>query len=216
MDLPMSDLEFSVPEFNLLLSLVHLRGSGSTAKVKLAFGTYEPKKDEKDGLSEKGLITVTKVGRSQVWELTDAGWRSARELLAEPAPAKITNRTARVLWAIIRDFSAHMERNKIELADVYPDEPVDEPEPESLGDRILASYRELSGDPANWVPLLALRERLDGVDRSEVDKSLVELHAAREIELIPESNQKTLSDDDREAAIWLGGEFRHLIGIEVR
>ncbi|GAA1665540.1 hypothetical protein GCM10009830_08900 [Glycomyces endophyticus] len=207
----MSDLEFSVPEFNLLLSLVHLRGNGSTAKVKLAFGTYEPKKDEKDRLTEKGLISVRKVGRAQEWELTDPGWRAARELLAKPAPAKITHRTARILWSIIQDFSAHMDRVGTELADVYP-----EPAAETLADKIIAAYQELTGDSADWVPLLALRERLDDAAREEVDKVLAELHTLREIQLIPESNQKTLTDADRDAALWLGGEHRHLIGIEVR
>lgn len=211
----MSDLEFSVPAFNLLLALVHLRGSGTTAKVNLAFKPYEPKKAEKDELSAKGLITITKVGNTQVWELTDPGWRSARELLSAPAPAKISNRTARILWAIIRDFSDHMERADIHLADVYSAEPEEDPTPETLGERIVAAFHELAGDDPDWVPLLLLRERLGGEDRAEVDKSLTELHGAREIELIPESNQKTLTDADREAAIWLGGEYRHLIGIGV-
>jgi hypothetical protein len=213
----MSDLEFSVPEFNLLLALVHLRGSGTTAKVDAAFGPYEPKKDEKDGLSAKGLITIRKVGRAQVWELTDSGWRTAEELLVKPAPAKMSNRTARILWAVIGDLSRHMERTSVRLADVYSaePEPEDEPDPATLGERIVAAFQELAGDDPDWVPLLALRERLDGEDRAEVDKALTELHSVREIELIPESNQKTLTDADREAAIWLGGEYRHLIGIGV-
>lgn len=211
----MSDLEFSVPEFNLLLALVHLRGTGSTATVDAAFEPYEPKKGEKDGLAEKGLITVRKVGRAQVWELTDSGWRTAEELLAKPAPAKMSNRTARILWALIGDLSKHMERASIRLADVYSAEPEDEPAPATLGERIVAAFHELAGDDPDWVPLLDLRERLGAEDRAEVDKALTELHAAREIELIPESNQKTLTDADREAAIWLGGEYRHLIGIGV-
>ncbi|MCD0444120.1 hypothetical protein LO763_10840 [Glycomyces sp. A-F 0318] len=212
----MSDLEFSVPEFNLLLALVHLRGSGTTAAVDAAFGPYEPKKSEKDGLSAKGLITIRKVGRAQVWELTDSGWRTADELLAEPAPAKMSNRTARILWAIIGDFSRHMGRESIRLADVYSAEPEDEPAPGTLGERIVAAFHELTGGNPDWVPLLVLRERLDGEDRAEVDKALTELHATREAELIPESNQMSLTDADREAAIWLGGEYRHLIGIGVR
>lgn len=209
----MPDLEFSVPEFNLLMALVHLRGSGATATVNAEFEPYEPKKAEKDGLGAKGLITIRKVGRAQVWELTDLGWRTAEELLAKPAPAKISSRTARILWEVIRDFSHHMERKDIRLADIYAAEPPDSPAPATLGERIVAAFRELAGEDPDWVPLLALRERLGGEDRAEVDKALTELHAAREVELIPESNQKTLTDADREAAIWLGGEYRHLIGI---
>jgi hypothetical protein len=211
----MSDLEFSVPEFNLLLALVHFRGTGSTAKVNLAFGPYEPKKTEKEALKDKGLIIIGKVGNAQIWELTDAGWRSASELLRAPAPAKITHRTARILWAILQDFADHMEHIGIRLADVYASELEEAPVPGTLGERIVGAFHDLAGDDPDWVPLLSLRERLAEEDRAEVDKALTELHAAREIELIPESNQKTLTDADREAAIWLGGEYRHLIGIGV-
>ncbi|PRY54060.1 hypothetical protein [Glycomyces artemisiae] len=209
----MSDLEFSVPEFNLLLSLVHLRGSGTTGKFKIAFGYDKVEPAAQKSLTDKGLISIDRGTKPFTYELTDPGWLAVRELLPKPAPAKISQKTARILWAVIQDFSAHMDRAKIELADIYP-----EPEPvaETLADRIIATYRELTGDTADWVPLLALRERLDDAVREEVDKVLAELHTLREIQLIPESNQKTLTDADRAAALWLGGESRHLIGIEVR
>lgn len=223
----MSDNAFTVPEINLLLSLVHLRGAGDTGVFKVAFGydKVDPKK-MREPLVEKGLLTVDESVRPFRYELTDAGWRAAREALVEPGQTGLSNRTARVLWAVVRDIALHMGKTGIQLADIYADEAAEEVEfeaaeadsggPQSLGERIVASYRELSGEPANWVPLLVLRKHLDGEDRTEVDKALTELHTTREVELIPETNQKTLSDDDREAALWLGGEYRHLIGIEVR
>jgi len=224
----MSDNAFTVPEINLLLSLVHLRGAGDTGVFKVAFGYDKVEPNMKNPLVEKGLITVDKDVRPYRYELTDAGWRAAREALAEPAQTGLSNRTARILWAVIRDIAVHMGKTGIELADIYADEAAEaegvEVEaaedvaavPESLGERIVASYRELSGERASWVPLLALRKLLDGEERSEVDKYLQELLISREIQLIPEANQKTLTEADREAAIWVGGEYRHLIGIEVR
>ncbi|SDE06996.1 hypothetical protein [Glycomyces harbinensis] len=207
----MADAEFAVPPFNLLLALVHLRGSGTTADFKAAFDIKDVRPEAKKPLLERELISVDTAVRPYVYELTDAGWLTARKLLSAPSPAKVSNQTARILWAIIGDFSAHMSRTGTELADLYPPRP----EP-SAADQILLTYRELAGDPADWVKLRTLRDRLDETDRATVDKALTDLHADRTIQLIPESNQKTLTDADRDAAIWLGGEYRHLIGIEVR
>ncbi|SDL73614.1 hypothetical protein SAMN05216298_4974 [Glycomyces sambucus] len=212
----MSDIAFTVPELNLLLSLVHLHGAGDTHAFKTAFGYDKVESNMREPLVEKGLVTVDKTVRPFRYELTDAGWRAARPALTEPAQTGLSKRTARIIWAVLRDVATHMGRTGIELADVYAGQPVEEVEPETLGDRVLSAYRELCGERPDWVPLLALRKRLGGEDRSEVDKSLVELHAAREIELIPESNRGMLTDEDRDAAIWLGGEHRHLIRIGER
>ncbi|MEU6250322.1 hypothetical protein [Glycomyces sp. NPDC047010] len=229
----MSDNAFSVPEINLLLSLVHLRGAGDTGVFRVAFGYDKVEGNMRDPLVKKGLITVDKGVRPYQYELTDAGWRAAREALSEPGQTGLSNRTARILWAVIRDIAVHMGKTGIELADIYADEAAEveavevetdetvdtdeaDAEPQSLGERIVASYRELSGEQASWIPLAALRKHLDGEEHSEVDKSLQELLIARKIQLIPEANQKTLTDADRAAAVWVGGEYRHLIGIEVR
>jgi hypothetical protein len=40
------------------------------------------------------------------------------------------------------------------------------------------------------------------------------MYRAQEINLIPESNQQTLTDADRESALRVGGENKHLISIE--
>ncbi|GAA2260075.1 hypothetical protein GCM10009853_011370 [Glycomyces scopariae] len=212
----MSDIAFTVPELNLLLSLVHLRGAGDTGSFKTAFGydKVDPKK-MRNPLVEKGLITVDMSVLPYRYELTDAGWRAARPALAEPAQPGLSNLTARILWTVLRDVATHMGKTGIELADIYAEPDEADPAPGTLGERIVAAFYDLAGEEPDWVPLLSLRELLGDEDRAEVDKALTELHAAREIELIPESNQKTLTDADREAAIWLGGEHRNLIGIGV-
>lgn len=207
----MADQEFTVPEFNLLLSLVHLRGSGTTTDFRSAFGFEKVETRAQKGLSERGLVTIDRGVRPYVYELTDAGWLGARKLLSEPAPAGVSQRTARILWAVIGDFAAHMDRTGTELADLYP------PRTEApVSEQIKEAYLNEVDEPEAWLTLRRLRELLTGPDREAVDRTLAELHAAREIRLIPEANQKILTDADRSAALWLGGEYRHLIAIEAR
>lgn len=61
--------------------------------------------------------------------------------------------------------------------------------------------------------LAALRADLD-YTRDEIDTALTALMRTQTIRLIPEANQKTLTPDDRDAAIWLGGEWRHVVRLE--
>ncbi|WP_199041376.1 hypothetical protein [Glycomyces salinus] len=205
----MADLEFTVPEFNLLLSLVHLRGSGTTTDFRSVFGYQKVETKAQKGLSERGLVSIDRGVRPYVYELTDPGWLTARKLLSEPAPGGVSQRTARILWAVIGDFATHMDRTGTELADLYP------PRFENgLAEPIRNAYAELVGPNAEWVPLRRLRDRLDGIDREDLDQALGELLARHEIRLIPESNQKTLTEADRAAAIRLGNKDRHLIAIE--
>lgn len=207
----MSDVAFSVPEFNLLLALVHLRGSGTTADFKPAFDFDKVETTAQRGLTERELIVIDRGVRPFVYELTDAGWLAARQLLSAPAPAKVSPRTARILWAVIGDFAAHMDRTGTELADIYPARIQ-----HSTAERIVEVYHKLVESPADWLPLATLREHLEDQDREAVDKALTEMYTDRAIQLIAEANQKTLTSADREAAIWLGGEYRHLVAIEVR
>ncbi|WP_100448070.1 hypothetical protein [Glycomyces xiaoerkulensis] len=205
----MADLELTVPEFNLLLTLVHLRGTGTTKDFKAAFGFDKVETPAQRKLTEHGLVSIDRTVRPYAYELTDAGWLAARRLLSEKAPSGVSQRTARILWAFIGDFSAHMDRTGTELADLYPARV----EP-STADRIRKAYTELVGGASDWVPLRRLRELLDDIEREEVDSVLGELLAAHEIRLIPESNQKTLTEADDRAAVRLANKDRHLIAIE--
>ena len=47
-----------------------------------------------------------------------------------------------------------------------------------------------------------------------MDAALAALFTAQRINLIPQSNQRALSDADRDAALRIGGECKHLISIE--
>ena len=72
------------------------------------------------------------------------------------------------------------------------------------------------GYTGDWLPLRAIRDRIASYQdtdwsRADIDAALADLLGSHSARIIPESNQKTLTDADRAAAIWLGGQHRHLI-----
>lgn len=79
---------------------------------------------------------------------------------------------------------------------------------------IEAAYGELAAGPGAFVGLRELRESLAGAPRARVDAALAELYAGQRINLVPRSNQAALTAADREAALRVGGEHKHLISIE--
>lgn len=66
----------------------------------------------------------------------------------------------------------------------------------------------------HWIPLAELRAELPQFSRTDIDIALVELFDRREIGLMVEENQKTLRPEDREAALWLGGGYKHFLTIK--
>jgi hypothetical protein len=83
---------------------------------------------------------------------------------------------------------------------------------ETYEDRIRCAYRHLTTQPGQLVGLGDLRPQVGG-NRELVDAALRSLARQPGANLIPESNQKTLSDWDRECAIHHGGQDKHLIAI---
>jgi hypothetical protein len=74
----------------------------------------------------------------------------------------------------------------------------------------------LTADPNrdgwDWVPLTRLRAELEGtLTRGEVDAAIRHLFLNGQFQLIAEVNRKALTPADREAAIYAGGEDKHLI-----
>lgn len=69
---------------------------------------------------------------------------------------------------------------------------------------------------SEWMTLRQVRETIAAYEdvtwtREEVDEALADLMVSRQARIIPESNQKTLTEADRAAALVLAGKSRHLI-----
>ncbi len=96
------------------------------------------------------------------------------------------------------------------------EEPPSAPAREQVDKDVLDAVRRLSSDDPDgnypvYVSLRRLRDDLaDRYDQGQVDTALRSLQNSGRLDLEPEANQKILTDDDRGAAVHVGGEDRHL------
>lgn len=86
-------------------------------------------------------------------------------------------------------------------------------DPADLAARIRAAYAELAGRPGAWVDLTDLRPLLSDVPKDELDKALVHLLEASEVNLEPDPLRSRVGAAQRAAAVRVDGEDRHKLAI---
>ncbi|MEQ3552982.1 hypothetical protein WIS52_21155 [Pseudonocardia nematodicida] len=152
-------------------------------------------------LNDRKLVESTRVGRAYVHELTDDGaaWCTAELSAERPARAGYLGGA---FYAVLRGLG----RSGVPLAELFPYRPDVERE-------IRHAYGRLAG-PGEWVGLPRLRDEIGTGSRSDIDAALGTLAVAPGVHLQAEPNRRALTDRDREAAIVVGGEERHMIMIE--
>ncbi|QFS94641.1 hypothetical protein FIV07_28100 (plasmid) [Mycobacterium sp. THAF192] len=86
--------------------------------------------------------------------------------------------------------------------------------------QILAAYQQLrhwktqeSGSDNPWIPLSDIAVFSDIAD-DEWSRALTALSRTPGIHLIPEENQKVLTDSDRASAVTIGDQPKHLIAVD--
>lgn len=85
------------------------------------------------------------------------------------------------------------------------------------GHAIAQAYSNLRAAPgrdpgAEWVSLASLREEVGtSLSRADLDDELKRLDRASVINLVPENNQKTLTEAQRAAGLRMGGQDKHLV-----
>ena len=168
-------------------------------------------------LNARKYVESTKVGRAYVHELSDAGWRwCAQELAA--SPGERASSLERAHYKVFGLFARHLDAAGLTLADIAgptPDAPAGTAASAAdLTAFIETGYRSLAATAGEFVSLRQLRLRLADRTRPDVDAALTAMFTAQRVNLIPQSNQQALSDADREAALRVGGEYKHLISIE--
>ncbi|QDF15390.1 tape measure protein [Gordonia phage Mollymur] len=83
-----------------------------------------------------------------------------------------------------------------------------------LEDRIASAMERLPKDASGFVSTSDLRKALKGVTREEFDQAMVKFQRRPGVSLIPQEDQKTLTDQQRRDAVKVGTQPSHLFGIE--
>jgi hypothetical protein len=218
----MTDIQLSLPERAVLLALWTFVGEVSNKDLRERYGFALDGKD-RIRLTACGYVSSRRggelPGRPFVHELTDLGWRRARQELAAGAPPRAA-KGYRLLYGVVNCFEQYMTRTGVTLADVIladesgRTEVVEVPEPVAAEVRIRAAYAELAEKPGAPVRLLPLRELLGDLPPAEFDAALLRLAHEPDVFLEPEPKLRSLTDADRKAAARVGGEVKHLLSIE--
>src|SRR5262245_37583826 len=80
--------------------------------------------------------------------------------------------------------------------------------------RVRAAYQKLAARPRGWVSLTDLRPLLGNASKVDVDATLRRMLGTPGVSLVPEANQKTLTGQDRAAAVRIGPKDHHLLAID--
>ncbi|MEU8360600.1 hypothetical protein AB0C27_31775 [Nonomuraea sp. NPDC048882] len=217
----MPHTRLSLPDFAALLVLAveAKEVSNSELKQRHRLSIDGPKRLR---LNEMKLVESRRPGRgAYLHVLTDAGWaRLAEDLRAGAVPPQ-TGSSGAMARALLDWLPRYMERSNQSLADVFhPGDDEEEPagvqdrgEEGDLESRIRRAYAGLAARPGAWVSLTDVRARLADAPRAAVDETLVLMERLPDVNLVPESNQKTLTEEDRAAAVLIGEQHKHLLWI---
>ena len=173
---------------------------------------------ERRDLNDRKLVESEKHGRAFAHELSDKGWRWCADELAASPPGQASG-MERAHYLVFGMFARYLSANRLSLADIAgarqdlrgtdaADVSLD------LTVRVADGYHALAPADGAFVKLRELRERLADIPRPDLDAALITLFKDQRINLIPQSNQQALSDADRDSALRIGGEYKHLISVE--
>jgi hypothetical protein len=197
--------------------LVLMAQAGPVRNPDLAGLGPELKKGDRDRLVDKKLIEVDTDHRPMELELTDDGWALCAKLIGADAPA-LSKGPGKTLYTVLRALRRYLDRTDLAPSEVFvvldDDAPDDAAADDIVETQVREAYVRLAAHEGGWVDLVRLREELSDVSRRELDAALTRMYRLPGISLIPEENQKTLTDQDRAAAVAIGDQDKHLIAIE--
>nr|BFE75710.1 hypothetical protein GCM10020092_090110 [Actinoplanes digitatis] len=167
-------------------------------------------------LNNLGYVRSVKVGRAYAHVLDDKGWDRVHQGLNFDSPR------ARALGAALTALHDNLRERVLphgayrRFAEMFSRTA----EPLAPGDDLEARIRKLYGSlapqPGAWVKHTAVRRRLSEVPEEALDEAFHLLSQAEDVEMMPESNQKTLTEEDRRNAVRAGGQDTHLMAIGAR
>lgn len=188
-------------------------------ELKERYG-LDVRKSSRDKLERKEFLASRKSGRTFGLELADKGWVHVQDELAfrsSGATAQAAALTAVLDGLRDRVLDRSGCRSFAELfalTDVRG--PASAPDQEQiLRTRLVNAYDALADEPGGWVSLTRLRAFFGDVPRAAVDDALRKLSREPGVTLVPQSNQKVLTDADHDAALHIGGQDKHVLAIGV-
>ncbi|WP_214105171.1 hypothetical protein [Acrocarpospora catenulata] len=240
----MTEKGLSYPQITALVVLMVEGKKISNPELDATYGITIDGADRKT-LNQLRLVDSRKEGRAYVHALTDSGWaRVARELDAGIKIPSRTSGV--MLKALLPWLPRYMKQTGLRLSDLFgtaqPTAPQPEtPEPETsqpeaslpetgtapevsltpvsaeeIQTLIRTAYSKLASAPAEWVRLRDVRPLLGDLPKADVDQALIQMIHQDDVRIIAEVNQKTLTPDDRVAAVRIGDQDKHLIAIGLR
>nr|WP_296069882.1 hypothetical protein [uncultured Actinoplanes sp.] len=160
----------------------------------------------REDLRKRGLIEVEE--KPLVLELTEKGWGEAIKELGGEVPDGFGSVGGALYTAL------GFLRELLDTLDVPPSDLFAlrvgkaNHTPADFGASIRKAYGEVARS-GEYVSLAKVREAL----RSDIDSTLVRMNREDDVNLIPNSQQGDLTEDDRAAAVTIGNQDRHLIAI---
>lgn len=190
----------------------------------------EADKADREALEKAGLIKSERRGRyRRVWiEVTEKGWAWAADHLDDDLPTGSPAGSS-ILKAWLTRLKAYMHAHNVALAEVLGPQRAREagsegiakgdatraPDYDALRARIRQAYLAVTGDRMNTRARLSnIREILQDIDRAALDEALKRMQHERHASLYPLDNKTEITNADRNAAIYFGGEPRHILWIE--
>jgi hypothetical protein len=218
----MPDLKLSLPERALLLILMAENAELSNRHIR---ERYSPGL-ELTGKSRRKLMDAKLIeGRlgernAYFFTLADEGWRWCREELSRPAP-KSPGSGGFALYAVLHGLDRYLKHSRLGLADVFGTLPAvaEEPPPaatvaaDDIEQEIRRAYRKVAQPAGGWVGLAEIRDQLGGIPKREVDGVLRLMTRMPGVQIEEETNQKSLTQRDRDAAVRIGSRDQHVLAI---
>jgi hypothetical protein len=218
----MTDLKLSLPERALLLILMAENAELSNPEIKEKYSPgLQLTGKNRTRLVDAKLIECRKGQRNAFFfTLAEEGWRWCREELKRQAPAT-PGSGGFALYAVLGGLDRFLDRTRLSLAHVFGTSPmvVEEPVPiasvaaDTIEQSIRRAYRELARPPGSWVALADIRDRLGGLPKRDVDGVLRLMTRMAGVQIEEETNQKALTQRDRDAAVRIGTRDQHVLAI---
>ena len=206
-------------ESAILLVLMAEAREVLNTELKERYG-LDVRKQTRDKLARLRYIAVRKSGQTNALELDDQGWVRVQKDLnfgvrgAAALGAALSALQTALLDRIMARSGCASLAELFALTDMRAATTAPE-QPDALRSRIVSAYDALAEEPGAWVSLTRLRPFLADLPVEVVDDALRRLGRDPGVNIVPESNQKMLTDADRRAALHIGGQDAHLLAIGV-